>query len=64
MVVKNVDDVDVIIYLGYSYCKFGVYDIVKSYYFVVLLINDNYVGVNEYLGEFYVELGELDKVYV
>ena len=48
-------------YLGYSYRKTGHPDKALGYYEQALAINPNHRGANEYLGELYLELKQLDK---
>jgi len=52
---------DVLTYLGYSHRKLHEYDVAIDYYRQALAINPAHVGATEYLGELYVELGQLDK---
>ncbi len=63
LVAEDARDADAITYLGYSHRKLGAYDVAKGYYFAALAIDDNHAGANEYLGELYAELGEMDKAY-
>ena len=55
---------DVTTYLGYTQRKLGNYDLAKSYYAMALKVDPKHKGANEYLGELYVETGELDKANV
>ena len=48
-------------YMGYTQRKLGNYDVAKSYYAMALAVDPNHRGANEYLGELYVETGEMDK---
>jgi len=52
---------DIVTYQGYTQRKLGNYDVAKSYYAMALAVDPNHKGANEYLGELYVETGELDK---
>ncbi|HXI88059.1 MAG TPA: tetratricopeptide repeat protein [Parvularculaceae bacterium] len=52
---------DILNYLGYAHRKLGKFEIAKKYYGEALAIDPNHLGANEYLGELYVETGELDK---
>ena len=51
---------DITTYLGYTQRKLGNYDVAKSYYAMALDVAPNHKGANEYLGELYVETGEID----
>jgi tetratricopeptide (TPR) repeat protein len=48
-------------YLGYSHRKLGHTDLALQHYKRALQIEPNHVGANEYLGELYLELGDLPK---
>ena len=52
---------DVLNYLGFSHRKLGQFDIAVLYYNQALAIDPNHTGANEYLGELYVQLGQIDK---
>jgi len=52
---------DVTTYMGYTQRKLGNYDVAKSYYAMALEVDPNHRGANEYLGELYVETGEMEK---
>lgn len=52
---------DVMNYLGYANRKLGQYVRAESYYMVALAVDPDHKGANEYLGELYVETGQLDK---
>jgi len=51
---------DITTYMGYTQRKLGNYDVAKTYYAMALDVAPNHKGANEYLGELYVETGELD----
>lgn len=51
---------DVLTYLGFANRKSGNYAQAITYYSSALSIAPNHIGANEYLGEYYVELGEMD----
>jgi tetratricopeptide (TPR) repeat protein len=55
---------DILNYLGYVNRKLGNYDTAIRYYREALAINPNHKGANEYLGELYVEIGDLDRARV
>ena len=50
---------DITTYMGYSQRKLGNYDLAKTYYAMALDVDPNHKGANEYLGELYVETGEI-----
>ncbi len=50
---------DVLNYLGYAHRKLGRFDAAKSFYAQALAIDPDHLGANEYLGELYVESGDL-----
>ena len=55
------NNADVLNLLGYGYRKIGNFDEARGYYLQALAINPEHRGANEYLGELYLETGELDK---
>ena len=48
-------------YLGFASRKIGNFEIAEQYYLEGLSINPNHFGINEYLGELYVNTNRLDK---
>jgi len=48
-------------YLGFSSRKIGNFEIAEKYYLEGLSIDPNHFGINEYLGELYINTGRLDK---
>ncbi|MCP4330745.1 MAG: tetratricopeptide repeat protein [Alphaproteobacteria bacterium] len=50
---------DALNYLGYSHRKLGQYEIAKTYYLRALEVDPEHKGANEYLGELYLEQGDL-----
>jgi tetratricopeptide (TPR) repeat protein len=52
---------DITTYMGYTQRKLGNYDVAKSYYALALDVDPNHKGANEYLGELYVETGDMEK---
>ena len=50
---------DIYNYLGYSHRQLGKMDAAQSYYSVALKLDPNHLGAREYLGELYLELGDL-----
>ena len=52
---------DVITYQGFANRKLGRYDVAVSYYTAALKLAPQHRGANEYLGEYYVETGQMAK---
>jgi len=52
---------DVLTYLGFANRKLHNYDVAVSYYSAALKLDPEHRGANEYLGEYYVETGQLAK---
>lgn len=52
---------DVLTYQGFANRKLGRYDAALSYYTSALEIDPRHRGVNEYLGEYYVETGDMTR---
>ncbi len=52
---------DILNYLGYSHRKLGKFDEAKAYYADALRLDPDHLGATEYLGELYLELGDLNK---
>ncbi|MDZ7628457.1 MAG: tetratricopeptide repeat protein [Parvularculaceae bacterium] len=50
---------DILNYLGFANRKLGRIDDAKSWYAQALAINPRHLGANEYLGELYLEIGDL-----
>ena len=55
------NDADVLNLLGYGYRRIGNFDQSRGYYLQALAIDPEHRGANEYLGELYLETGELAK---
>lgn len=55
---------DVLNYLGYSHRKTGQFVKAEAYYLTALAVDPNHLGANEYLGELYVQTGQMDKARV
>lgn len=51
---------DVLNYLGFAHRKLGRMDEARSWYAQALAIDPDHLGANEYLGELYVEIGEVE----
>ena len=52
---------DILTYLGFANRHLGRYDVALRYYREALAINPDHKGANEYLGEMYIEMGQMDK---
>ncbi len=48
-------------YLGYAHRKLGRFDKAQTYYAAALRIDPGHLGANEYLGELYLELGDIKR---
>ena len=57
----NDKDPDVHNLLGYSHRKLGDVDKALMYYQRALELDGNHLGANEYLGQLYLEMGQLEK---
>jgi tetratricopeptide (TPR) repeat protein len=55
------NDADGLNLMGFSLRKTGQTDLALQYYNRALALMPNHPGVNEYLGELYAELGQIDK---
>jgi tetratricopeptide (TPR) repeat protein len=55
------NNADALNLMGYSLRKTGQPDLALQYYNKALALMPKHLGANEYLGELYVELGQLDK---
>ena len=52
---------DTLNYLGFTTRKLGDYENGEKYYLQGLAIEPNHIGINEYLGELYVQTNRIDK---
>ena len=52
---------DILNYLGYTSRKTGNFEKAEQYYLKGLSINPDHNGINEYLGELYVQTNQIDK---
>jgi tetratricopeptide (TPR) repeat protein len=52
---------DVLTYQGFAHRKLGRFDAAISYYSAALKLQPDHRGANEYLGEYYVEIGDMSK---
>ena len=58
---KDPNNADALNLMGYSLRKTGQTDLALQYYNRALALMPKHLGANEYLGELYVELGQMDK---
>ena len=58
---ENPNEPNTLNYLGYSFRKVGDFSMAEIYYKQGLAINPEHIGINEYLGELYVETNRIDK---
>ncbi|OFX04628.1 MAG: hypothetical protein A3E78_05235 [Alphaproteobacteria bacterium RIFCSPHIGHO2_12_FULL_63_12] len=52
---------DILNYLGFSHRKLGMMDKAQDYYAQALRLDPDHKGANEYLGELYLEIGDLRR---
>lgn len=52
---------DILNYLGYAHRQLDQDDAAMDYYMQALAVKPNHKGANEYLGELYLKLGEVEK---
>ena len=57
---KNPDQPDILNYLGFAFRKTGDFLMAEVYYSQGLEIDPNHIGINEYLGELYIETNRID----
>ena len=58
---KKKKDPDILNYMGFTSRKLGNFDIAEKFYLQGLSIKPNHNGINEYLGELYVQTNRIDK---
>ena len=58
---EEAGNADVLNLLGYSYRKTGDLDTAHEYYTAALSVDPKHRGANEYIGELYLETGQLGK---
>ena len=58
---KNKKDPDILNYMGFTSRKVGNFEIAEKFYLEGLKIKPNHNGINEYLGELYVQTNQIDK---
>ena len=52
---------DILNYLGFAHRKIGDFENAEVYYKLGLSIDPEHIGINEYLGELYVQTGRIDE---
>ena len=58
---KDKKNPDILNYMGFTSRKTGNFEIAEKFYLQGLSINPNHNGINEYLGELYVQTNRMDK---
>jgi len=58
---QDPDNADVLNLLGYGYRKIGNFDQARGYYLQALAVDPEHRGANAYMGELYLETGQLEK---
>ena len=58
---KDTNNPDILNYMGFTSRKIGNFDVAEKFYLQGLNIKPNHNGINEYLGELYVQTNRLDK---
>ena len=58
---KDKKDPDILNYMGFTSRKIGNFDVAEKFYLQGLSIKPNHNGINEYLGELYVQTNRIDK---
>ncbi len=61
LIADEPENADAYNYLGYSNRKLGRMDQARNWYGKALEIDPRHLGANEYLGELYVQTGEMEK---
>ncbi len=57
----NGPNADVLNYMGFASRKLGNFDAALAYYQEALQLEPNHLGATEYLGELYIQMGDLDR---
>jgi tetratricopeptide (TPR) repeat protein len=57
---KNLDEPDILNYLGFAFRKTGDVIMAEVYYLQGLAFNPNHISINEYLGELYIKTNRID----
>ena len=58
---KDKDNPDILNYMGFTSRKSGNFEDAEKFYLKGLSLNPNHNGINEYLGELYVQTNRIDK---
>jgi len=58
--VKDKKNADILNYLGYTLRKTGDFEKAETYYLKGLELDSGHLGINEYLGELYVQTGRIE----
>ena len=58
---KNKKDPDILNYMGFTSRKIGNFEVAEKFYLQGLSIKPNHNGINEYLGELYVQTNRINK---
>ena len=58
---KDKNNPDILNYMGFTSRKIGNFDVAEKFYLKGLSLNPNHNGINEYLGELYVQTNRIDK---
>ncbi|MAH74419.1 MAG: hypothetical protein CBD57_01865 [Candidatus Pelagibacter sp. TMED197] len=58
---KDKDNPDILNYLGFTSRKTGNFELAEKFYLQGLKIKPDHYGINEYLGELYVQTNQIDK---
>ena len=58
---KDKDNPDILNYMGFTSRKSGNFDLAEMFYLKGLSLNPDHHGINEYLGELYVQTNRIDK---
>ena len=58
---KDKDNPDILNYMGFTSRKSGNFDVAEKFYLKGLSLNPKHNGINEYLGELYVQTNRIDK---
>ncbi len=61
IVSQSPQSADALNYLAYSYRKLGEFKLALEWYQKALAVNPDHRGANEYLGELYLQMGDLAK---
>ena len=57
---KNKKNPDILNYIGYTLRKAGYFEKAETYYLIGLELDTEHLGINEYLGELYIQTNRID----